>query len=139
MGFNNFENQNTNNLQQSTGYPNMDSIFNPGGTIQNNNPTINKNFVLVTSLQEALSKNSPYNSRGLYVHQDGEYEFEIYTDLNGRKTYEIYKRVNCTKDRDIVTISQNEFNDLKQRLMKLEEIVNVKSATNITNGNAEMQ
>ena len=132
-GFNNQSNAN-NNSQQGTGYPNLDSIFNPGTVNQNNYPSVNRNFVIVTSLQEALSKNSPYNSKGLYVHQDGEYEFEILTDYNGRKTYEIYKRVVCTNDRDVVTISKNEFDNFKQRLTNLEEKINAKPATNPTNG-----
>ena len=137
--YDNFTNQNNmSNSQQRTGYPNVDNIFDPGNINQNNYPLVNRNFTMVTSLQEALSKNQPYNSKGLYVHQDGEYEFEIFTDLNGRKTYEIFKRVNCTKDKDIVTISKNDFDLLKQRLLKLEDAVYGKSANSSTDGIAKV-
>ena len=132
--FNNMNNQG----QQYTGYPNMDSIFNPGSVNQNNVPRLNRNFIMVTSLQEALGKESPYNSKGLYVHQDGEFEFEIFTDSNGRKTYEIYKRVNCTNENDAISIPKSQYDELKSKIIKLEEAVYGKSANDITNGTTKM-
>ena len=112
-----------NNFNQNTQptYGNLDNIFNPG--YNNNLPVNNKNYTIVTSLQEALAKTAPYNSTGLYLHQDGEYEFEIRTDTNGRKTYEIFKRVKCTNDGDVMMIPKNEYNELKCKISKLEEAV----------------
>ena len=136
--FNNFnqpvgyQNQQT---QPRTGYPNMDSIFNPGN-VQNNIPQLNRNYIMVTSLQEALAKQSPYNSKGLYVHQDGEYEFEIFTDSNGRKTYEIYKRVNCTNENDV--IPKNQYDELKAKITKLEEVVYGRPANVVTDSDAKV-
>lgn len=129
---------NFNSSQHVTGYPNMDSIFNPGN-LSNNIPQLNKNYIMVTSLQEALGKESPYNSKGVYIHQDGEYEFEIFTDANGRKTYEIFKRVKCTNEKDIITVSRTDYEELKARLIKLEEYVHGKSADDITNSVTKVQ
>ena len=128
----------TDGYQQSTGYPNMDNIFNPGKIVQNNVPQLNRNYTIVTSLQEALSKQSPYNSRGIYLHQDGEYEFEIFTDVNGRKTYEVFKRVVCTNSNDAMSIPRNEYEELKTKIKKLEETVYGKPANNTSDGNATM-
>lgn len=139
-GYNNFEQSGGYQNQQTprTGYPNMDSIFNPGSVNQNNVPRLNRNYIMVTSLQEALGKESPYNSKGLYVHQDGEYEFEIFTDSNGRKTYDIYKRVNCTNENDAMSIPKSQYDELKSKIIKLEEAVYGKSASNATDGNATL-
>ena len=137
MGNGNF-NDVTSQNQQYTGYPNMDSIFNPGSINQNNVPRLNRNFIMVTSLQEALGKESPYNSKGLYVHQDGEFEFEIFTDSNGRKTYEIYKRVNCTNENDAINIPKSQYDELKSKITKLEEVVYGKSANNVADGVTKM-
>lgn len=144
MNYNNNNFNNSNNYpnqatSQGTGYPNMDSIFNPGRINQNNLPQLNRNFLIVTSLQEALGKESPYNSKGLYVHQDGEYEFEIFTDSNGRKTYEIYKRVNCTNEKEIITVPKNEYIEIKEKINKLEETVYVRPSNDSTDGNAKVQ
>jgi hypothetical protein len=135
-GYNNFEQSGGYQNQQAprTGYPNMDSIFNPGGVNQNNVPRLNRNYIIVTSLQEALGKESPYNSKGLYVHQDGEYEFEIFTDSNGRKTYDIYKRINCTNEQDAMSIPKSQYDELSAKIKKLEEAVYGKSTSNATDG-----
>ena len=122
---------------RSTGYSNLDRIFNPGNV--NNQCTCDRNHILVTSLQEALAKQSPCNSKGIYLHQDGEYEFEIYTDYEGRKTYKIYKRVECTNEKDAQVISQSELAEIKERLSKLEEMVNAKSTAVVADGTPKMQ
>ena len=136
--FSGVDNNYQQNNYQNTGYPNMDSIFNPGRHAQSNIPSINRNYIIVTSLQEALSKDAPYNSKGLYLHQDGEFEFEISTDSNGRKTYDIFKRVKCTNENDASMIPKAEYDELKAKVKKLEEAVYGKPTNAATNGNAEM-
>lgn len=122
---------------QSTGYSNLDRIFNPGNINLNNQKQCDRNYSLVTSLQEALAKSAPYNSKGIYLHQDGEYEFEIYTDYEGKKSYKVFKRTECSNQQEALAIP-NELENIKTRLSKLEEMVNVKSATDTSDGPTKM-
>lgn len=136
-----FGGTNQNNGYPNTGYPNMDAIFNPGRMAQNTKPMTNRNFIIVTSLQEALGKEAPYNSKGIYVHQDGEYEFEIFTNADGVKSYEIFKRVKCTNEADAAAVPKNEFEELKLKIKKLEDVVYAKpnvTGNASTSSNSEM-
>ena len=126
------------NSSQGTGYPNMDSIFNPGVGNQNSQRRIDTNYTYVTSLQEAMQKYAPFNSKGLYIHQDGEYEFEIFTDYEGKKSYKIFKRIECTKENDVMAISKQDIDEIKDKLKKLEDTVYGKSANDTSNGTSAL-
>lgn len=105
-------------------YPNM---FGNGKTFEQQLQT---NKWRVQSLQDALTRYAPPNSCGCYYCTiDGEdYEYEIYTDYNGTKSYKVYKRLPCESSTDNV--------DLKMLLNKINELeakINAKSPTDSTN------
>lgn len=79
-------------------------------------------------MQEALSRYSPPNSCGCYYCDiDGhEYEYEIYTDMIGQKTYRVYKRTLCE---NTVTQNNTELSDILKRVKNLEEALGVKPTT----------
>ena len=88
----------------------------------------------VQNLQEALSRFAPPNSCGCYfcVVDNEEYEYEIYTDMNGQKSYKVFKRIPCEN-----ATSQDV--DLKALIKKIDELeakinANTKPTTNPTNG-----
>jgi hypothetical protein len=78
----------------------------------------------VQSLQEALQKYAPPNSRGIYHSQDGEYEYEIIVDVNGIKTYNTYKLTLCTKEPVQETITREDLKSILDKIKSLEEKVN---------------
>lgn len=84
-----------------------------------------------------MQKYAPPNSRGVYHSSDGEYEFEIYTDRNGIKSYDTYKRSLCTKEYSQQPLTQSDIKDLLTKIKSLEEKING-SATTITAGVTEM-
>lgn len=139
FNYNTFDSPNQNTgYQQNSGYPNINNAFNRN---VRNEPPIQTNKWLVTSLQEALSRPAPLGSRGVYYQQDGDYEYEIFTDLNGRKTYEVYKRIACNDESSNNVVSRNEIDELKQKILKLEEMIYAKpniAATNVNDGNATL-
>lgn len=117
------------NYQQDNNYINS-NIFNNNRSFEQ---SLSTNKWKVQNLQEALSRFAPPNSCGCYfcTLEDGEYEYEIYTDMNGQKSYKVFKRIPCenvtTQDVDIKTI-----------IKKIEELeakvdANTKSATTTTN------
>ena len=124
---NNFNNQNGYNQND---YPNMNNLFNNTRSFEQN---LSTNKWKVQNLQDALSRYAPPNSCGCYhcIIDNIEYEYEVYTDMNGQKSYKVYKRVPC----DGITSTNPELSDLLERIRKLEEIINGKSATNSSNGN----
>lgn len=124
-------NNNFNNAGYQTG-------SNYGRGPQDNTMMQDRNYTMVTSLQEALSKQAPLNSIGLYVHQDGEYEFEVFTDYIGRKNYKVYKRSDCTTEQNEVQMSKNDYNELKEKINKLEDVVYGRSTSDAKSGPAEM-
>ena len=116
-------NQNTNET-----YPNMNNMFGNGKTFEQQLQT---NKWRVQNLQDALTRYAPPNSCGCYhcVIDSEEFEYEIYTDYNGNKSYKVYKRIPCESATDNVDLKMllNKINELEARL-------NAKSATNSTNG-----
>lgn len=136
-------------------YPNMRSIF--GTPVQNQQncmpqqapmnvpPQIQSNKLLVTSLEEALTRNAPLNSRIVYTHQDDNLEFEIFTDMNGRKTYSVFKRIPEAEDvrKQGQGVSREEYIELREKIKNLEkklEVANAKStnAADSSANNADM-
>lgn len=54
------------------------------------------NKILVTSYEEALSRPTEFNSEAMYFHQSEPFVFQIYTDMQGKKTPYIYKFTECS-------------------------------------------
>lgn len=125
---NNFNNQQGYN-QDMNGYPNMNNLFNNTRSFEQN---LSTNKWKVQNLQDALSRYAPPNSCGCYhcIVDNIEYEYEVYTDMNGQKSYKVYKRIPCENSGSQAI----ELADVLARLKALEEIVNGKSATNTTDG-----
>lgn len=86
----------------------------------------------VQSLQDALSRYAPPNSCGCYhcVLGDQEYEYEVYTDYNGQKTYKVFKRTLCENS----NTQQPELADILDKIKALEEKINAKSTTTSADG-----
>ena len=137
-------------------YPNMRSIFgsNPPNANQYYNgnnvnqvqpqapqPQIQSNKLLVTSLEEALTRNAPLNSKIVYIHQDENLEFEIFTDINGRKTYTVFKRIIETEEnrKQNSGVSREEYLELREKIKNLEAKLEVKNAKSDTTNNANLQ
>ena len=77
-------------------------------------PTTNK--IYVTSLEDALQRYASPNSTMIYVLQDESAIFEIYTDMQGRKTPKARKLVELTPESDGGGfVSRTEFDELKKR------------------------
>lgn len=91
---------------QDSNYINS-NIFNNNRSFEQ---SLSTNKWKVQNLQEALSRFAPPNSCGCYFCSidNEEYEYEIYTDMNGQKSYKVFKRTPCedsnTKDCDIKMI-----------------------------------
>lgn len=126
----------------------MSNMFNNGNNsgYGNGNPFsstnqfeqyIQTNKWSVQNLQDALNRYAPPNSRGVYYYNDGdtEYECEIYTDMHGQKSYQVYKRILCTND---VNTMPKEVQDLLVRIKNLEEKLNVQSSTNTNDGTSTL-
>lgn len=107
----------------NTGYTNVDNAFNQF------NQQLQTNKWPVQNLQDALTRYAPPYSCGCYycTIENKEYEYEIYTDGNGHKSYKVFERIPC----------ENPATDLSQILNKLKELeakVNAQSSTNFTDG-----
>ena len=50
-------------------------------------PQLRTNKVFVTSLEDALNRYAEPNTIMVYRHQDEKFEYEIMTDMQGKKTY----------------------------------------------------
>lgn len=89
----------------------------------------------VQNLQDALTRYAPPNSCGCYhcVIDSEEYEYEIYTDQNGQKSYKVFKRIPCETNTQNVSIEE-----ILNRLKSLEEKINVKSTANSNDGSTKM-
>lgn len=83
--------------QMPYGQPNSQPIANNGYQPQMNAPqpqaTVNSpNKIYVTNLQDALSRFSSPNMTISYTTQDEKYEIEVFTDGQGKKTYQVFER-----------------------------------------------
>ena len=110
-------------------YPNMNNLFNNSRSFEQN---LSTNKWRVQNLQDALSRYAPPNSCGCYhcTIDNIEYEYEVYTDMNGQKSYKVYKRVPCENS----TSQPTELTEILSRIKALEDVVNGKPATNIADG-----
>ena len=132
----NFNNSNG-YTNQNNSYPNISNSFSRSNQFEQN---IQTNKWQVQNLQDALNRYAPPNSRGVYHYKDGdtEYECEIYTDMNGNKSYQVYKRILCTNDINPINMVKY-VEEMLQRINKLEEKINAKSTTVTNDGSTEVQ
>ena len=61
--------------------------FNQGYNASQPQPQLRTNKVFVTSLEDALNRYAEPNTIMVYRHQDEKFEYEIMTDIQGKKTY----------------------------------------------------
>lgn len=97
---------------------------------------LRSNRTLVTSYEEALTRPTDFNSEMLYFHQSEPFIFQIYTDMQGKKTPYIYKFTECSIEdmqadikgvkpddlmgyatKDDLTKLENKFADIIKQLM----------------------
>ena len=90
------------------------NIFNNNRSFEQ---SLSTNKWKVQNLQEALSRFAPPNSCGCYfcVINNEEYEYEIYTDMNGQKSYKVFKRIPCED-------SNSKDYDIKMLIKKIEDL-----------------
>ena len=82
----------------------------------------------VQNLQDALNRYAPPNSCGCYYCMiDGvEYEYEVFVDAIGQKTYKVYKRQLCENN---TTQNDPVLTEILNRLKHLEDTLGVKPTT----------
>lgn len=127
---------NNNNFGNSGGYsspnnsyPNMENMF---GRTNQFEQQLQTNKWRVQNLQDALTRYAPPYSCGCYhCTIDGkEYEYDIYTDGNGNKSYKVFERIPCEN----ATSPNVDISQLLDRISKLEEKLNVQSTPDSSNG-----
>lgn len=98
--------------------------FQPTTNIYNSNvPKTNK--IYVTSLDDALLRYADNNTIMVYIQQDEQAIFEIFTDMQGRKSYKIRKLSDCEqtsvqgKEQSNDYVTRQEFENLEIKINKL--------------------
>ena len=91
-------------------------------------PQMKTNKIYVMSLEDALNRYADPNTIILYRQQDEKYEYEVTTDVYGKKTYAIYEikpysAPQDTKQTQSDIVSKEEFDGFKGRLEALEKEV----------------
>ena len=109
---------NYNNYGYGYGYGNQYGGYQAPGTsytpMQQAQPTTNK--IYVTSLEDALQRYAAPNSTMIYVLQDENAIFEVFTDLQGKKLPKVKKLVEATTESGGAGfVSREEFNELKEK------------------------
>ena len=99
---------------------------NKPSTIEQNNqmnfqPHIRTNKVFVNGLQGALNMPSPANSEMVYFEQDSSKQiiYVIRTDMYGMQSYTVFN-YNIDEPINCDSVSRKEFEELKDRVNKLE-------------------
>ena len=93
-------------------------------------PQMRTNKIFVTSLEDALNRYAEPNTVILYRHQDENFEYEIMTDSQGKKTYKTlqlsnYSAPQADKESAQPQVSMEEFNALKSKVDSLyNEVLN---------------
>lgn len=83
--------------QMPYGQANAQPMMNNGAQPQMPPPqatpqVVSANKIYVTTLQDALSRYSNPNTTISYTTQDEKYEIEVFTDGQGKKTYQVFER-----------------------------------------------
>lgn len=98
--------------------------YQPTTNVYNGNvPKTNK--IYVTSLDDALLRYADNNTIMVYIQQDEQAIFEIFTDMQGRKSYKIRKLSDYeqpqiqTKEQSNDYVTRQEFENLETKINKL--------------------
>lgn len=88
-------------------------------------PQLRTNKVFVTSLEDALSRYAEPNTIMVYRHQDERFEYEIMTDMQGKKTYKTlslaeYSTAEAKKDEGGMVVAPEALNAVQAKLEALE-------------------
>lgn len=91
-------------------------------------PQLRTNKVFVTSLEDALNRNAEPNTIMVYRHQDEKFEYEIYTDMQGKKTYKTlaltdYSTAEAHKEQGGILIPEETLKGIEGRISALEGII----------------
>lgn len=90
---------------------------------------ISANKIYVTSLQDALSRFSSPNTTISYTTQDEKYEIEVFTDTQGKKTYQVFERKPYTPSEEKTPAEQPAANyATKDDIAGIEKMFNEKLA-----------
>lgn len=97
-----------------------------GGNFQAQPPQMRTNKIYVTSLEDALNRYAEPNTIIVYRHQDEKLEYEIMTDIQGKKSYKVLKLSDFTptqgeKAQGTPIIPNDELDGLKSRIKALED------------------
>lgn len=95
-------------------------------------PQLRTNKVFVTSLEDALSRYAEPNTIMVYRHQDEKFEYEIMTDMQGKKSYKTlalseYSGIEAQKNEGEGIITLEAINALEKRISALESEIGKKS------------
>lgn len=84
-------------------------------------PPPRHNKLIVTSLEEAMARPADPNTVITYFHQDGNVEYEVYTDFSNYKRYRILDRKVREENTPApnAVVSRQEFDELKQTVVQL--------------------
>lgn len=91
-------------------------------------PQLRTNKVFVTSLEDALNRNAEPNTIMVYRHQDEKFEYEIFTDMQGKKTYKTlaltdYSTAEAHKEQGGILIPEETLKGIEGRISALEGII----------------
>lgn len=84
------------------------------------------NKIFVTSLDEAMSKPAEPNTEIIYLHQTEPLLFQIYTDMQGKKSASVFTlAVAQEKGQNSDMVSRKEFEELKAKIDELTKEANI--------------
>lgn len=121
--------------QMPYGQPNTQPIINNGAQPQMTPPQatqqpVSSNTIYVTGLQDALSRFSSPNTTTAYRTQDEKYEIDVFTDTQGKKSYQMFERTPCKPNEEKAPTEQAAIANVatKDDLAGLEKMFNDKLA-----------
>lgn len=88
------------------------------------------NEIFVTSKEDALNRQVPFNSSVTYLHQDKPFGFQVVTDAQGKKTVNSFRIVECSDEElkdETTTVAKADLSiyatkdDLNAGLLNLED------------------
>lgn len=103
-------------------------------------PQLRTNKVFVTSLEDALGRSAEPNTVIVYRHQDEKFEYEIFTDMQGKKTYKTlvltdYSTAEPQRDESDILIPTETLNAIEERISALEGVIFKKKEEKKSGGN----
>lgn len=105
--------------------------YNGNFTPQMAQPQMETNKIYVTSLEDALNRFAKPNSVMVYRNQDEKTEYEIMTDVQGKKSYKTftladYSAIQTENSSQMNMVSVDDFNRLESRVKGLEQEITEK-------------